>query len=469
MNLRGNLAGLSRRFTLYLIVLHALLFGLALFLLRERPLLFLGAEALILASLVLGMGLSRRALEPLGYTARFRDLLQEQNYAARLLPGGGSELNELAELFNSLLGALHQERLKLGEQQGFLDRLLEATPSAVIVLDFDGKISLMNACAQSLLALDDAPGKPLRAWLAGTARCLGEAGSAAQARSLALLAALDALPAGESRLFSDPDGRRYRGQRGQFFDRGFARHFLLVDELTEELENSERATYEKLVRVLGHEVNNTVAATGSVLDSLLYYRSQLAERDGEDFGTAISAVKRRNARLGEFIERFTRIVKMPAPELRPASLQAIAEDILWLYREPCRSRGIALGWEVCEEIAALPLDSQLLEQALLNIVKNAMEAVEATMRDTGQDSGYVRLALRREGGGARLSIADSGGRLGLVPPGQLFAPFFSTKKDGQGIGLLFVREVLTRHGFPYRLAADASGATRFDIWLPAAA
>lgn len=467
MSILAQQASLGRRFALYLIVLHALLFGLALLLLREQPLLFLGAEALILASLALGLRLSRRALEPLGYTARFRDLLQEQNYAARLLPGGG-ELDELAALFNSLLGALHQERLKLGEQQGFLDRLLEATPSAVIVLDFDGKISLMNACAQSLLALEDAPGKPLRAWLAGEARCLGAAGGAAQARSLALLAELDALPAGESRLFSDPDGRRYRGQRGQFFDRGFARHFLLVDELTEELESSERATYDKLVRVLGHEVNNTVAATGSVLDSLLYYRSQLAERDGEDFGTAIAAVQRRNARLGEFIERFTRIVKMPAPELRPASPQAIAEDILWLYREPCRSRGIALGWDVCEPIAPLPLDSQLFEQALLNIVKNAMEAVEASMREAGQDSGAVRLSLRREGQGARLTVRDSGGRLDRVPPGQLFAPFFSTKKEGQGIGLLFVREVLTRHGFAYRLAPDADGATCFDIWLPAA-
>ena len=83
-------------------------------------------------------------------------------------------------------------------------------------------------------------------------------------------------------LLADADGRRYRAQRSHFFDRGFARHFLLLEELTEELDSSERSTYEKLVRVLAHEVNNTVAATGSVLDSLLYYRPQLAPADGED-------------------------------------------------------------------------------------------------------------------------------------------------------------------------------------------
>ncbi|MFC3374411.1 ATP-binding protein [Rugamonas sp. CCM 8940] len=81
----------------------------------------------------------------------------------------------------------------------------------------------------------------------------------------------------------------------------------------------------------------------------------------------------------------------------------------------------------------------------------------------------IELALLREAGGLRLAISDSGRRLGDVPPHQLFAPFFTTKKGGQGIGLLFVREVLNRHGFPYRLAPDGAGDTCFDIWLPAPA
>jgi signal transduction histidine kinase len=80
--------------------------------------------------------------------------------------------------------------------------------------------------------------------------------------------------------------------------------------------------------------------------------------------------------------------------------------------------------------------------------------------------GRVELELVDEGERLRLSVIDSGDRLGEVPPGQMFTPFFSTKKGGQGIGLLFVREVLQRHGFPFRLAPDGAGHTRFDIWLP---
>jgi nitrogen fixation/metabolism regulation signal transduction histidine kinase len=461
---------LRRRLYVYLVAAHLLFLGVTIIQFRESPWLMLSLEALIVLSLILGVLLIRRALEPLSYTRHFHDLLQDQQYAARLQQSGDAELNELVQLFNTMLGALYQERLQIGEQQGFLDRLLEATPSAVIVFDFDGRISLLNASAQrlpGLAGLADPKGQPL------SARLPDESG-------LSLLAQLDALPLGDSQLLTDADGRRYRGQRGHFYDRGFPRHFLLIEELTEELESSEKATYEKLIRVLAHEVNNTVAATGSVLDSLLFYRSQLAERDSEDFSTAIVAVKRRNVSLGEFIERFTRVVKMPAPELRPNAVRDIMDDILYLYREPCRSRGIRLAWRRCDDIAPVALDRHLMEQALLNVVKNAMEAVEARMAGlsemdsadgtaNGAGDNYIEFVLGREADGARLSIIDSGDLLGDVPARQLFTPFFTTKKGGQGIGLLFVREVLNRHGFAYRLAATGQGATRFDIWLAPAA
>jgi len=421
----------------YLALLHAVLFVLVFLQLREQPWLFVGIEAALVASFALGVRLLRRALEPLGYTQRLRELLQDQDYAARLHDGGSSrdELGQLVGQFNALVDTLHAERLRIGEQQGFLDRLLEATPSAVIVFDFDGHVSLLNPSARALH------------------------------HRAHLLRQLESLPDGASTMLSDPDGRRYRGQRGHFYDRGFARRFLLLEELTEELQSSERATYEKLVRVLGHEVNNTVAATGSVLESLLFYRRQLAHSDGEDFATAIGAVKRRNASLGEFIERFTRVAKLPAPELLPCAVQDVVEDILYLYREPCRNRGISIGWRRRDHAGPLPLDRHLIEQALQNLVKNAMEAAHATQQEGGA-AASVEFELVREQESLRLSVIDSGARLAGVPASQLFTPFFTTKKGGQGIGLLLVREVLLRHGFAHRLAPNAAGETSFDIWFP---
>jgi nitrogen fixation/metabolism regulation signal transduction histidine kinase len=447
----------------YVLALHLPLFGCATLLLPARPVWFVGAEAVLLASLALGWRLVRQALEPLGYTRRFHDLLQDQQYANRLAAPASPELEDLVGTFNTMLGALHRERLAIGEQQGFLDRLLEATPAAVLVFDFDGAISLANASAGELLGLDRPQGRRLAAWSDGDAGFAASLDARARARSRQLIAELDTLPLGESRLLTDLDGRRYRAQRGQFYDRSFARHFLMVEELTAELEDSERATYERLVRVLAHEVNNTVAATGSVLDSLLFYRDQLAEPDGGDFATAIVAVKRRNASLGEFIDRFTKVVKMPPPEPRPTDLKAVVDDILWLNREQCNSRGIALGWHRCDTVAPLALDAQLIEQALLNIVKNAIEAID----EAGTAGGFVRLELADEGRHVRLSVIDSGDLLATGPARPLFTPFFTTRKGGQGIGLMFVREVLQRHGCTYSLAPGAPGETRFDIRFPA--
>ncbi|MCD2518661.1 ATP-binding protein [Massilia sp. G4R7] len=445
---------LRRRLGAYLLALHVLLFAAAALLFKDEPLSFIAAETALLLSLGLGFALLRQALEPLGYTRRFHDLLQDQNYANQLAAPASRELDELVGLFNTMLAALHRERLAAGEQQGFLDRLLEATPSAVVVFDFDGAISLVNASAVSLLGLREAQGKRLAAAVFASGL---DARALARARDL--VAQLDALPAGETRLLTDTEGRRYRAQRGHFFDRGFARHFLMVEELTAELEDSERATYARLVRVLAHEVNNTVAATRSVLDSLLFYRSQLGESDAADFTTAIEAVKRRNVSLGEFIDRFTRVVKMPAPERRPASLKAMVDDILWLSREQCARAGIRLGWRRCDEVGTVMLDAGLVEGALLNIVKNAIEAVT----EKGAPGGYVELALERTQAGIVLAVIDSADLLGAVAPRQLFTPFFSTKPGGQGIGLMFVREVLTRHGLAYSLASTGEGETRFEI------
>jgi signal transduction histidine kinase len=114
------------------------------------------------------------------------------------------------------------------------------------------------------------------------------------------------------------------------------------------------------------------------------------------------------------------------------------------------------------------LDAQLIEQALLNIVKNAIEAIDEANAARGAAGGFVRLELAGEGRRVRLSVVDSGDLLASGPARPLFTPFFTTRKGGQGIGLMFVREVLQRHGCTYSLAAGAPGETRFDIWFPAA-
>ncbi|MFZ3001298.1 MAG: ATP-binding protein [Undibacterium umbellatum] len=448
---------LKRRLLVYLFLIHGIFLVLAFSFYLSQPLLIVCLELGLACSLALGIYLVNKVLQPLDFAQQFHDLLQDENYASRIKPDSNKEINELVLLFNRMLEALYKERLELGEQRGFLDRLLEATPTAVIVFDFDGKISLLNASAQNLLDVRESAGLSLPQLTQKN-----ETTSSAE-----LLQQLQQLLPGESAVYGDTEGRRYRCQRNQFTDRGFKRDFVLIDEITAELASSEKATYEKLIRVLAHEVNNTVAATGSVLESLLFYSGQLQAEDSHDFVTAIAAVRKRNGNLGEFIERFTRVVKMPEPELKAHDLAAMLDGIIYLYRQQCNELGISFNWVVREDLPLQMLDAPLMEQALLNIVKNAIEAVETSIKLGLQQAGYVKLELRRDADtrAILLSIRDSANLLSNVPHGQLFTPFFTTKKGGQGIGLMFVREVLNRHGYSHKLMANGEGETSFDILI----
>lgn len=442
---------LQSRLQLYLALIHLTLLGLVLSFLRQQPWLMLGIEVLLLASWSAGVYLLRKAMLPLGFARQFHELLEEANYSVRMKPHRNRELNSLISLFNHLLEVMHEERLRLGEQRGFLDRLLEATPSAVIVFDYDGNISLMNPVAKRLASVVNGEGQNLSSLMQTSS-------------SPDFIMAMQNLNCGESAVFADSTGRRFRLQRGQFIDRGFAREFLLIDEITDELVNSEKATYEKLVRVLAHEVNNTVAATGSVLESLLFYRDQLRTEDSQDFCTAIIAVQKRNVNLGEFIERFTRVVKMPEPDLRPVDVAALMDDIVYLYKQTCAEQGITIGWAQKEVLPLQMLDRHLFEQAMMNVVKNAMEAVRD--RRSVEGPAFVQLSLTQdEHQQWQLAVIDSGNGLTQIAQENLFTPFFTTKKGGQGVGLLFVREVLHRHGLAHRLVTNADGNTQFTVSL----
>ena len=132
----------------------------------------MGAAAFVLgavASALLGTWLLGRALQPLDYTRRFQELLQEHNYAARLQQAPEDELAGLVAQFNQMLAQLHEERLRLGEQRGFLDKLLEATPSAVLAFDFDQRVRLVNASALALLGVASPEGHALSDWREGRA------------------------------------------------------------------------------------------------------------------------------------------------------------------------------------------------------------------------------------------------------------------------------------------------------------
>lgn len=421
----------------YLVLLHAALAVLAVPLLLAHPFWLVPAEVAIATSLALGALLARRLAAPMRALREGAELLRAGELGTRLARTGTPEIDPLVDLFNAMLSRLHEERVRQEEQQAFLARVLSASPLGVVTLDLDGRVDSASPAALPLLGAGEVPkGRPL-------AEVPGPLG-----RTLA------SLGPGESRVVPHGGGRRVKVQRSQFLDRGFARTFFLLVELTEELRLSEKAAYEKLIRMMSHEVNNSGAAVGSLLSSLLAFAPQVSEADRADFSEAIRVSRERTERLNAFMKALADVVKVPDPRPAPSDPNALAGSVVRLLGPLAERHGVALAMEADSVLGPVPLDAALFEQALFNVVKNAIEAAGPGGRVT------VRTSASGRGG---VEVLDTGPGIPPEVEAQLFTPFFTTKPAGQGVGLTFVREVLAGHGFHYSLAGPPGGPTRFSI------
>jgi two-component system, NtrC family, nitrogen regulation sensor histidine kinase NtrY len=422
---------LRAKVVLYLVLIHVVLGAISFLALRESRWLLLGVEGLFVLSIAFGWMLVRSFFVPLDLIRTGAELMSERDFTSTFREVGQPEMDALIRIYNGMTERLRDERLQLQERNYFLDRLLAASPSGVLTLDFDGRLGSINPSARQLLQIEtDVQGLPLDA--------LGPLG-----------AALAGIPAGESRVVADGP-RRLKVSRAEFFDRGFPRSFLLVEELTEELRASEKSAYGKLIRMMSHEVNNSVGPVSSLLDSFRGYSSALGEEDRRDFEEAIDVAVARMRRLSAFMNGFAEVVRLPEPERRPCDLRRLLDEILLLLRPELERRRIQVEWETAEEVPPVELDRNQIEQVLVNVLKNAMESI-------GED-GRIGLRLFLDGERTVLTVSDTGPGIPEDVRPLLFTPFFSTKRDGRGLGLTLVREILTAHDARFGLENRERGA-----------
>ena len=432
---------LRARFVAYLLAVHALMAAVAAWLVRSNPLWLGVVEVLFAVSLVTGLVLIRRFVASLDFIDESAQLLEDSDLMSRYREVGQPAVDRLVRVYNRIVDSLRDERVRLEEQQQFLARVLKASPGGIIVLDFDGHVEMANPAALRLLQAGhgDVIGRTLDA-VAGP-----------------LAGGLTALADGQARVVPLWGGRRVRAARGSFLDRGFRRSFFVLEELTEELRQSEKAAYEKLIRMLSHEVNNTVGASNSLLNSCLTYGTQLASDDRRDFEHAIGVVIARTAQLNAFMRSFADVARLPAPQKQVVEIESVVKDLVRLLGGEAERRRVQLVEDVAPDLGSVAMDRAQFEQALVNVAKNGLEAIGA--------DGTLTIRARREAGVRVLEVEDTGPGIAPDARAQLFTPFYSTKENGQGIGLTLVQEILANHKFGYALDGPPGGPTRFSILL----
>lgn len=393
----------------------------------------MGVESLLLLLLFTSV------LKPAQTVRHGMDLISAQDFNNRLVNVGEPETDRIVKLFNTMIDKLRNERLNNMERESFLQLLIEASPMGVVMLDFDGKISLVNQSFLKITGIESEEavvGREIATLPSDLAQRMGE------------------VALGVREIIRRGDVRCYRCYHLSFVQSGFQRHFYLLESLTEELMKAERGAYEKVIRIISHEVNNTMGGVKSVLDML----HDLT--DSDDVAEVIESCDNRCDQMTRFISSYADVVRVPEPVKEANDLNSVVEDMI-PFLHGMMPPGVKLDYVSSDIPLMVEVDVALIQQVIVNIVKNAIESIP-----TGSDpsrEGHVGILTYKREGRSVLEINNDGEPISDAVAAQLFSPFFTTKREGRGIGLTLINEILNRHGALYSLKTYPDGLTRFVI------
>lgn len=385
------------------------------------------------ALVALGM-LLHSVIMPKNVAMRGMELISAQDFNNRLVKTGEHDADKIVKVFNAMIDRLRNERLRKQEQENLMHQIIDTSPMGVMMLDFDRKISMVNPALLRLTGIDSA------AEMVG--RMPGDVQNS-------LVKEMIGVELGRNEEIRDGDIRTYRCYHLNFIQLGFKREFYLLESLTEEVVKAERSAYEKVIRTISHEVNNTMGGVRTVL-------GMLAENcDDGEMTEVIESCDTRCALLGGFVSTYADVVKVPEPVLREVDLNEEVGRLIPFVRMMTAGH-IEIEFRPAALPAKAMADSELLQQALVNIIKNAAESIRG-------ESGKITISVGMEAGNAVIEVANNGEPISEEVAQNLFRPFFTTKKEGKGIGLTLTSEILTRHHARFRLSTDGDGLTRFRI------
>jgi two-component system nitrogen regulation sensor histidine kinase NtrY len=353
---------------------------------------------------------------------------RDGDFSLRLAVRGDRELAELKRLYNELADAVRGDRRQIYHKEILLDTILQRTPIVVVLLDSADRIVYSNAAARELFT----GGVRL------TDRLLSEVEVAAPLRA--------ALDSAEDSLFKYEEETFHFTQR--LIDFNSQRHrLLLIERLTPELRRQEVAVWKQAIRVINHEINNTVAPISSLFHSLR--RAQEMPEHRHRLDEIYGLIEERLIFLRNFLDAYAEFARLPEPRKARTSWSEVLDAARMLY-----------GFRV-EGAPALEcrMDRAQMQQVAINLVKNAHES--------GSSPDDIVVSIHRAGDDCVLRVADRGRGMSDEVMRQALVPFYSTKPGGSGVGLALCNEIVEAHGGRMRLQARDGGGTEVTCWVPA--
>jgi len=395
----------------------------------ESKLLLLGAE--VIACLLIGAALHDHIMRPLQTLANVVGALREEDYSFRArMAVPNDALGDLSLEVNTLADLLAERRTGAIEAAALLRRVVEEVDIPILAFDPAGKLRLVNSAAEKLLHQSPSQllGKPAsELGLQDTLFCENETPVHLPFSSEA----------------------RWLVRRSVFRQQGVPHTLVVLSDVSRALREEERRAWQRLIRVIGHELNNSLTPIKSIAGSLRMRLLETNEKPDQrqDFERGLNIIESRAASLNRFLQAYRQLAQMPPPVFRECSISALVTRVAAL--ETRISLYVIPGPDI-----SLMADPDQLEQMLINLLRNAVEAVlqsspsknNANQSKNGSDSEpQITLTWKLVNKDALvLTLEDNGA--GLMNPGNTFVPFYTTKPEGSGIGLVLSRQICEAHG-----------------------
>jgi two-component system, NtrC family, nitrogen regulation sensor histidine kinase NtrY len=355
---------------------------------------------------------------------------------------GPSGLGHPLPAFERARQYLQQDRRTQRQGADYLQTLLDTVPAALIVVATDGALRMVNRAAHRLLG-EAAPRLEQLATLGASAA-----------------AVLAVLTPGAQQIVQLTDGRQLLASASQFtVPGGTMQRLICLQRLAGDLDAVEHKAWDDMARVLAHEMMNSLTPIASLSESL----DALLRAGGhtEEVAAALEAIRRRSLGLMRFVERYRKVAELPQPLLQPLPLKSVLQGVERLLAPALEQGHVGYASTVAPPELIVQGDADLLEQALINLLRNAAEAVR------GQPGARIEVVCGLEAGLCFIDVADNGPGLTAAAREQIFIPFFTTKEGGSGIGLSLARRIALCHGGQVTVQTNASHGSVFRLSLPA--